>query len=99
MTAAILACSGQISHRPEQQHFAWMQRPVDTRMIPAKFSNQGSPEPETPQFGLSAVDHARLHHERDAFEDADVFQGIARDSDDVGIVAGLERAELVLPIE
>lgn len=41
---------------------------------------------------LAAVDCPALHHEGDALEYADVVEGIAGDGDDVGIVAGLERA-------
>ena len=44
-------------------------------------------------FGfLAAVDDSALHHEGDALEYADVVEGIAGYGDDVGIVAGLERA-------
>jgi hypothetical protein len=48
---------------------------------------------------LAAVDQARFHDERDPLEHADVFQWIAGHGDDVGVVARLQDADLVLPIE
>ena len=58
-------------------------------------ANCGFPYP----LDLATVDYAALHHERDVLEHADVVEWIAGHGDDVGIVAGLERAELVLPVE
>jgi hypothetical protein len=48
---------------------------------------------------LAAVDCACLHDEGDVFEHVDVFQGIAGHGYDVGVVAGLQDADLVLPVE
>jgi hypothetical protein len=50
-------------------------------------------------FGLATVNHAALHYEGDLLEHADVVQGVAGHGDDVGIIAGLEYAELVLPVK
>jgi hypothetical protein len=43
-------------------------------------------------LNLATVDYPGLHHEGDVLEYADVVEGIAGHGDDVGIVAGLERA-------
>src|SRR5215469_11698143 len=45
------------------------------------------------------VDHAALHHEADLLQYSDIFERIARHRDDVGIVAGLDRADLPIPSE
>jgi hypothetical protein len=45
-----------------------------------------------PSRVLAAVDYPGFHHEGNSFEYADVVEGIAGYGDDVGIVAGLERA-------
>jgi hypothetical protein len=44
------------------------------------------------QSVLPTVDYTGFHHEGDVLEHADVVEGIAGDGDDVGVVAGLERA-------
>ena len=48
---------------------------------------------------LVAVDYACFHDEGDMLEHADVFQWIAGHGDDVGVVAGLQDADLVHPVE
>lgn len=48
---------------------------------------------------LATVDCARLHDEGDALEHTDVLQWVTRHGDDVGVVARLEQADLVLPVE
>src|SRR6478736_2074003 len=48
-----------------------------------------------PQFVL--VNHPALHHERDAFEFRDVAQRIAADRDDIGELAGRDRADAIAP--
>ena len=50
-------------------------------------------------LSLAAVDCAAFHYEGDVLEDSDVFQGVAGDGDDVGVVARLEDAEVVFPVE
>lgn len=48
---------------------------------------------------IAAVDHATFHHEADFLYYADVFDRIAGDGNDVGKIAGLEGANLILPTE
>ena len=50
-------------------------------------------------WNLAAVNYARLHDKGDMLEHADVFHRITGHGDDVGIVAGLQHADLVLPVE
>jgi hypothetical protein len=47
----------------------------------------------------STVNGAALHHEGHVLEHADVVDWVARYGDDVGVVASLEGAEFVFPIE
>src|SRR3984957_4078743 len=48
---------------------------------------------------LFAVDDAVLHDEGYFLQGGDVVEGIAGDGDDVGEVAGLERADLIFPLQ
>ena len=48
---------------------------------------------------LLPVDHAALHDKADALEHGDVLKRIAWNSDDVGPIARLQRANLILPAE
>ena len=48
---------------------------------------------------LFAVDDAVFHDEGYFLQCGDVVEGIAGDGDDVGEVAGLERADLVFPLQ
>jgi hypothetical protein len=48
---------------------------------------------------LAAEDYAGLHDKGDTFEHVDVFQWVAGNGDYVGVVAGLQNADLMLPVE
>src|SRR5277367_6637089 len=48
---------------------------------------------------LLAIDNAVFHHEGYFLQGGDVVEGISRDGDDVGEVAGLQRSDLVGPLQ
>src|SRR5271156_2652253 len=49
--------------------------------------------------GLFAVDDAGFHYEGNFFEHRDVLERTAGDCDDVCLIAGLERADFILPTQ
>ena len=84
--------------------FAWMQTLGRCKGIPAKFPRSIKARARGGMQGndsrmSAAVDNARLHDKGDAIEHVDVFQWVTRDGNDVGVVARLEHADLVLPVE
>ena len=85
---------------------AWMQAPGWCKGTPAKFPRSLNSQDQrcskmqgSCSQALAAVDNACLHDEGEVLEHADVFQWVTRDGDDVGVVARLEHADLVLPVE
>ena len=65
----------------------------------AKFLRKNPRHEATDEASGLAEDDAVLHDEGDAGEDADVVEGIAGDGDDVSVIAGLMRANFVLPAQ
>src|SRR5579883_3630753 len=52
-----------------------------------------------PVLLLPAIDDPAFHHERDMFDSLYVLQRISCDRNDVGSIAGFERAYFPLPVE
>ena len=71
-------------------------RPPD---VPRSLAAALLQSPDELRQGLAAVDYAALHYEGDVLEHADVVERVAGHGDDVGVVAGFEHAQVVLPVE